>query len=671
MSLGTTVDFTSNWDLQADYTYSTEFNSFTSSMPTFEGAFHWYAPVAWLNEDGSRVYVDEEGNPTESGGEPGYRFPITEYISKEQSNFYKNTFASQKHTFNAFSTYRWNLQEKHDFKFMVGTNIVGYKWDSHSSRRSELINPDNPQFEFTVGTPDISGGAGWESQVGFFGRANYAFMDKYLVEANLRHDATSLFPADLRWRWYPSFSAGWVVSNERFMEAASPILSFAKFRGSWGRIGDQSVDNGLYLSRMGIVRNSWLDSAGEQFFQIGTPNPVSAGIGWQDIEHLNVGADLRFFRGQLGLVVELFQRDTRNMIIPGDALPATFGASAPQGNYGNLRTKGWELAADYSYRFENGLQLSVNANISDATTVTTKGADWKTPWENRNVNNTFTTGKRYGDIYGYVTDRLYQKEDFVYDADGNFQQTTIVFDGASKVTNVLAGANPIYQTYFEDGNQILLMSPGDVKFVDVNGDGYITPGKNTFGDPGDRVVIGNSTPRYEYGFRLGADYKGFDLAVFCQGVGKRDIWGSGQLAIPGFHVKDGAMPQAIAEDFWKDDRTDAFYPRAWNLGGGNSGYVMVPQTRYLLDMSYFRIKNITVGYTLPSHALRSIGLANARIYVSLENMFTFDNLRGLPIDPEAISGYSMLNSGGNYNLGRTGTSNPTFKSASMGIQIGL
>src|SRR3546814_506203 len=131
------------------------------------------------------------------------------------------------------------------------------------------------------------------------------------------------------------------------------------------------------------------------------------------------------------------------------------------------------------------------------------------------------------------------------------------------------------------------------------------------------------------------------------------------------------MPQTFAGDFWKEDRTDAFYPRAWHLGGSNSGYVMVPQSRYLLDMSYFRIKNIMVGYTLPSRLLRSVHLANARIYASLENMFTFDNLRGLPIDPETISGHSILRDDGNYNLGRTGTSNPTFKSASVGIQIGL
>ena len=131
------------------------------------------------------------------------------------------------------------------------------------------------------------------------------------------------------------------------------------------------------------------------------------------------------------------------------------------------------------------------------------------------------------------------------------------------------------------------------------------------------------------------------------------------------------MPQAIAANFWKKDRTDAFYPRAWNLGGANEGFVMRRQSRYMLNMAYLKIKNITLGYTLPRNIVNPLNLSNARLYVSFENFFTFDKLRGLPIDPEAISGHSMLYSGGNYNLGRTGTSNPTFKSASVGVQISL
>ena len=671
LNLGTTIDFTANWNLLVDYAYSSQLNQATNSRPSFGSREPWYTPVAWNDDQGNRIYVDDKGNITDTGGMPAYRFPFVNYVQQENSYFYKNSFVSDKHTFNAVTNYDLAIGDNNKFKFMLGTNVESYKWDSHWSNKTELINEDNPQFNFAVGTETVGGGANWDSQLGVFSRINYSFMDKYLLEANLRYDATSKFPAHLRWRWYPSFSAGWVMTNETFMQPLDPVLSFAKIRASWGVIGDQSVRNSLYLSTMDVSKSWWLSQDGKQYFELSTPSPVSAGITWQDIETINLGLDLRFFRNKLGFVFEWYQRDTKNMIIAGEALPATFGAGAPQGNYGNLRTRGWEIAADFSHRFDNGIGININANVHDAITDITKAADWNTPWENRLIHNTYTTGKRYGDIYGYVTDRLYQKEDFVYDANGNIQQTTIIWEGTAKRTNQLAGNNPVYQTYFEDGNQVLLISPGDVKFVDVNGDGYITPGKNTFGDPGDQVVIGNSTPRYEFGLRLGADYKGFDASMFFQGVGKRSIWGAGQLAIPGFHVKDGAMPQAIAGNFWKEDRTDAFYPRAWNLGGANEGFVMRKQSRYMLNMAYLKIKNITVGYTIPRNVLDNIHLSSARIYLSLENFVTFDKLRGLPIDPESISGHSMLREGGNYNLGRTGTGNPTFKSASVGVQISL
>ncbi len=670
LNLGTTIDIMDGWDIKADYAYSTENNSRKSSLPTMTGRTHWYQPVVWNDENGNRVYVDENGIPTDNGGMEGWEFPEENYIKKETSNVYRYNLFSKRHTFNAFTTYNTKLEGGHDLKFMAGTNVVAFLWENESLRRTNLINNDNPQFNYATGVQENSADTNWDSQAGFFGRANYAYKDKYLFEANLRYDGTSKFPSNLRWRWYPSVSAGWVVSNESFMQDISNVLSFAKLRGSWGSIGDQSVPNSLYVPTMDLDRYSWLDGSGLPFYELGTPGNVRPDISWQDIEHLNVGADFRFFN-KVGLVVEWFERKTNHMIIPGEALPNTSGASAAQGNFGNLRTRGWEINLDYQHRFDNGLGLSVNANLADAVTMITKGTDWNTAWDDRRLSTSYSTGRRYGDIYGYVTDRLYQKDDFVYDASGNHEKVTIIHEGNAKVTNKLAGDNPVYQTFFEDGNGIMIMSPGDVKFVDVNGDGYITSGNSTNGDPGDRVVIGNSTPRYEYGFRLGADWKGIDVGVFLQGVGKREIWGAGQLAIPGFHVKDGAMPQAIAGDFWKEDRTDAFYPRAWNLGGANEGYVMRPQTRYLLDMSYFKIKNITVGYKLPENALRSVYLKNARIYVSLENFFTFDNLRGLPIDPETISGSNATLTSGNYNLGRTGTGVPSFKSASLGIQIGL
>ncbi len=673
MNLGATINITKAWDVQADYAYSTQNNLLTSSVPYVQGRTTWYGVDALKDANGAQVYVDENGNVTNTGGMPAYQFPLTDHTIKANTYFSQNNFRSKRNTLNLLTNYNLNLKD-HQVKFLLGSNIVGYDYSSQYSKRTNLLNGDNPQFNFALGgIQEAGGGAGWESQVGFFGRVNYAYKDKYLFEATLRRDASSKFPTHLKWRTYPGVSAGWVFSNESFMKPVEPVLSFAKIRASWGNIGDQAVDNGIYLPLMDPMQSSWLNSSGIPNYYLETPPAVSPNVSWQNIEHMNLGLDLRFFNNKLGVTAEVFQRYTRDMIIAGDVLPATSGIStAPRSNLGELRTRGWELNLDFNHQFASGLRLSIDANLADAVTFITKGADYQTPWENRLLSNGFSTGRRYGDVYGFVTDRLYQKDDFVYDASGNFVQTNIVWNGVSKRTNKLVGSNPVYQTYFEDGNQTLLISPGDVKFVDVNGDGYIDAGNGTNGNPGDRVVIGNTTPRYQYGFRLGADYKGFSLSVFFQGVGERKIWGSGQLAIPGYFAKEGAMPQAIAENYWKPDRTDAFYPRAWNLGGENEGYVMRAQSKYMLDMSYLKIKNITLGYSLPSSLLKKVKVASARVYVSLENFITFDNLRGLPIDPEAISGYSMLGSGSsNYNLGRTGTSNPAFKSASAGLQIGF
>lgn len=389
-------------------------------------------------------------------------------------------------------------------------------------------------------------------------------------------------------------------------------------------------------------------------------------ITWQRIETLDVGADLRFWKNQIGITFDWFQRDTKNMIIPGEDLPATLGDTAPRGNYGSLRTRGWEIALDFGFRFDNGLGINGMATLSDAITDITKGADWATPWENRLLSNAYSTGRRYGDIYGFVTDRLFQKDDFVYNAAGEIEKITVIYKGTARTTYRQSGKHPVYQVHYENSDKVIF-APGDVKFVDVDGDGYITPGDGTNGNPGDQVVIGNSTPRYEYGFRLGADWKGFDVSVFLQGIGKRKIWGSGQLAIPGYFAKEGALPKTFTKDYWTEDNTDAFYPRAWNLNGANTGFGMQKQSKYLLNMAYLRVKNITLGYSMPTSILSKVKITKARVYVSLENFFTFDKLRGLPIDPEAISGYSMFSS--NYNMGRTGTGTPVFKSVSFGVQL--
>jgi len=545
---------------------------------------------------------------------------------------------------------------------------VGYNYASNNTQITQLIDYTNPQFSLATGIQTGGGKEYWESQLGFFGRVNYSYKEKYLFEANLRYDGTSKFPTSLEWRYFPSFSAGWRVNEEEWMKWSKPMLSVLKLRGSWGTIGDQTVPGSLYVPTMTGSFNNFLVS-NTKLYQFATPGAVSASVTWQDITTLDLGADARFLNSELGIAFDWYQRDTKNMIVPQEGIPVTFGTGAPQSNFGSLQTKGIEIQVDYNHRFKNGIAINLVATLSDAATTITK-------YGSTNSIDNYYVGKTFGEIWGYETDRLYQKGDFVYGNDGKFVTVT---SKDNFPVNQLTDANAATQGKLQSGN--FVFGPGDVKFKDLNGDGVINAGNrlvkdaNGKSDYGDLKKIGNSTPRYEYGFRAGADYKGFDASIFFQGVGKRDVWGDGFLAIPGYNSSDGAIPEAFASNFWRADRTDAFYPAPYNQGATNNTLNMQVQSRYLLNMAYLRIKNITVGYSLPLSVTKKIKVSKLRVYVALENFITFDHLGSLPIDPEEIEGYSMLrdpNAMGNrtgYNLDRTGVSVPTFKTASVGVQL--
>jgi TonB-linked SusC/RagA family outer membrane protein len=676
-NLGFTLNFTENWSLDGDYTYSN--NEYLDNRPgtRYTAADTWSNPVLSKDADGNQIYVNNEGAvvPAGSAGAiPAYQLPYTTYtgvganpdhIRREQEN-------RAQHTYNMYSTYLLNLNDVNHFKFMAGLNIVESKTVNVWAQKTELLNYTNPQFDLAVGTQTNGGKTNWESQAGFFGRVNYDFAQKYLLEANLRYDGTSKFPTSLKWRYFPSFSAGWRANEETFMQWAQPTLSALKFRGSWGIIGDQTVSSTLYVPTLGYYTSTWLNGA-TKFTYYGTPSPVDGNITWQDFETLDFGVDARFLQNELGVTFDWFQRTTNNMIAPGITLPYAYGAAAPVGNYAELTTKGWEFALDYNHRFKNGIGVNAMITVSDAITDITGYVEGATKGT---AATSYWKGKRYGDIWGYTVDRLYQKDDFEYDAQGNHIVIKVPVDpsnpnSATKDMYKLKGDNPVYQPFVESPSNFRF-GPGDVMYKDLNGDGRINNGLNTADDPGDLSVIGNTTPRYQYGIRLGADYRGFDLSLFFQGVGKRSVWGDGALAIPGYNVSDGAMAQAIARDFWREDRTGAFYPRPYNIGAVAGGSTVTGNTqvsdRYLLNMAYFRLKNVTFGYSLPDNLLRKVSLTKARIYASLENIMTWDNLNGLPIDPEVINGYSMFDTS-NYNSSRTGVGAPMFKNVSFGIQL--
>ena len=677
VNLGTTITPLKNWNIVADYTYSNQ--EYIQTLPGSQySAANWKSttPVAYLDANGNQIYVDIDGEvvpSTAEGAMMAYHLPYEEnYTQNDNVEFFARTHEnSYRHTFNGYTDYTLHIKDAHTVKAMVGMNLSTYDLTRQSTRVANLSDYSNPQFAFGTGVWTGSGRASWESQLGFFGRLNYNFKDRYLLEANIRRDGSSKFPKNLRWAWFPSFSAGWRVIEEPWMESLKPYVSTLKLRASWGSVGDQSVSSSLYIPQISTGQNQWISGAGSLMSYASTPTTVSDAITWQRIKTADAGLDVRFFKSHFGISADYYIRDTEGMIVPTDGVnTVTYGASAPKANLGSLRTNGWEIQVDGNWRFANGLGVNGMFQIADAKSVITAYGDTKSL-------SSWYVGKTYGEIWGFKVDRLYQFDDFELDADGNliYRELTAADtddpDCIGKYSFILKpgpnGEKAVYQSYYEGSS--FHFGPGDVKYVDANGDGKLTRGSQTVDDHGDLVVIGNETPRYEYSFRLGADWKGVDLSVFFQGVGKRDIWGQGPIAVAGFYTSDGAMAAAFADDYWTVDNTDAFYPAPYNMGRDTNvnSYNYLRNDRYLLNMAYLRLKNLTVGYTLPEKLMRKVHVSKFRVYFTAENFLTWDNLHGLPIDPECVTGYSMW--GSNYAQGWTGVGTPVFKTATFGVQL--
>lgn len=376
----------------------------------------------------------------------------------------------------------------------------------------------------------------------------------------------------------------------------------------------------------------------------GLPQTLAKGFTWENIVTSDLGVDLRFLNGQLGASFDVYKRVNDGMVVQGNEMPSVFGASAPYKNIGELTTKGWELALDFNHTFANQLKLRVNANISDARTVITKH-----PNRTKSLNGSNYEGRVLGEIWGFETDRFFTADDF--NPDGTLkanipdQSRFLEYSGTSGIASYL---------------------PGDIKYKDLDGNGVIDRGDFTADNHGDLKVIGNSTPRYEYSGRIGLDYKGFDLDIFFQGVGSRQIWASGNLIIPGFQFGDGVY-YAHQTDYWTPENPDAFYARLSKMNQpsryAESGGNYMPQSKYLLNMSYCRLKSLTLGYSLPTNLIQKAYLNKVRVYVSGENLFTIDKLGDIPLDPETNT---TSGDGGTQGFGRI---YPYVRTWSFGLQV--
>lgn len=502
---------------------------------------------------------------------------------------------------NAYADYSLNFS-KNSFKLLVGFNQETKTTKSVSAQRQNLIDNNLPAINRAIGAMTISGSESlWAVQGAFF-RLNYDYDNKYLLELNGRYDGSSKFPKGDRFALFPSLSAGWVASKEAFWEGLNPYVSYFKIRGSYGSLGNQAVSGDFpYVSSYAITNQLNYLLGGSQPIGILSGSLVSPSFTWEKVNQWNIGADLGFIQNKLTVSLNVYNRYTIGMLTAGQTLPNILGTSVPRENAADLKTYGWEL--DAAWKGNSGkFSYSINANLSDAQSEITK---FSNPTK---LLSSYYVGQKIGEIWGY-------------DVAGLFQSNEEIAGWAD-------------QSQLYGGTWI----PGDVKYVDRNNDGKITRGTNTLDDPGDQHVIGNNTPRYLYGITLNGAWNGFDMSIFIQGVGKRDLWFSGWRASDSFFGTNGYsgwVPYKSSLDYWTEDNTDAFYPNSYLNGWGQGGNGnRQASDRYLQNAAYIRLKQVSIGYTVPENTLNRIKfLSKVRFYANIQNSLTFTKLID-QFDPE-------------------------------------
>lgn len=556
----------------------------------------------------------------------------TEQLGSNNSVTSDYLFKSEDHedynALNLYGTYNFSIKEDHMFKVMAGFNQERKQNSWISVQTHDMIAPSAPSFTSATGKIIPQNSYSDYAIRGAFYRINYNYKDRYLFEVNGRYDGSSKFPKDDRFGFFPSFSVGWNIAREAWMEKALDYVSDLKLRASWGQIGNQNIGNYGYYSTMQPVGNSnyWLKD-GEFITYISTPGLVSNSFTWETVETLDIGFDASMFNSRLQVTFDWYQRTTRDMLIAGIQLPAVVGTSAPMRNAADMRTRGWEIAVNWRDQIGDW-KYNVGFNLYDYKSKITKYSNN----EDKLLSQNYYEGKTLGEIWGYVSDGFYTIDDF--DGPGTWQ----LKDGIAS----LDGYNP---------------RPGDEKFVNLNDDrgtNKINSGLNTVDSPGDQKVIGNSTPRYNFGVNLGVSYKGFSLSAILQGTAKRDVWiggmslfpfgGSAKAYYPVFYNQtdywepmgscDGQYTENDRE-YWIAKNPDASLYRLYS-NMQNHGSNQRASTKYLQNGAYMRLKNITLAYTFPKALISKVSLSALKVFVSAENLATISSLpKGY--DPERLS----------------------------------
>lgn len=532
-------------------------------------------------------------------------------IGEAASGYRSSLHQGQYNLLSMFTSYERNIGS-HYLKGLIGYEEDVDKTKGINGFKRNLISDQIPSISTATGDFTLDDSMEHWATQGIFGRLNYNFKEKYLLEMSARYDGSSRFAPENRWGFFPSFSAGYNISKEDFWEPVRPYLNSLKLRGSYGALGNQNVANYQYLPTIPIQYRRVAENSTNPGYIIGNevplyalpPRLLSPDLTWEKITTLDIGAEGTLFSRRLEFVFDWYNRVTSDMLGPTAQLPGTIGATLPQSNNAKLSTKGYELSIGWNDKISDNLTYNVKASLADNKT---KILEY---YNQAGLVHNWYPGKEYGEIWGLTTDRIMQTS---------------------------GEAMPDQSFYHAK------WGPGDIIYKDLDGNGKINEGDRTLSNHGDLSIIAHTAPRYFYSVSAGLTWKNIDFNMFWQGIGKRDFlpnttseyfWGL--MAAPN---NSGMFQGGRMLDYWRPaDETNMFgpntasyFPKPYFSTERNKN--TQDQSRYVLNASYIRLKNLQVGYTLPKNILEKVHISRARIYFSGENLLTFSALPKL-YEPE-------------------------------------
>lgn len=515
---------------------------------------------------------------------------------------------------------------KHTVNGLVGLTNESYTQSSNEIEK-KYVDPDlGIATDETTSEPgNITGKTSVDdsnrtSITSFLGRAGYSYADRYYAEFSFRYDGASKFHKDYRWGFFPSVSLGWRPTEESFMEFYKEKIGDLKLRASYGILGSQAIGTYDRFTVYDVYDNSYaynnktVSGAG---FKLGLEN-----LTWEKTQTFNIGVDASFLQNSLTVTFDYFHKRT-NDILMKPLISSVFGTEMPMANIGKMQNQGWDLSVNY--RLKTGaFTHNFNFNLGDSWNKVLEFPGDEQITQVEELSRIIRVGVPLNSYYGYKMAGFFQSYD-----------------------EIEASAIPV-------GAKV---QPGDIKFVDRNDDGII--------DSKDKFILGNAFPRYTFGFTYGLNWKGIDFSMFWQGVGKRDMMLRGELIEP-YHAIYSYTIYKHQLDFWTPTNTEARWPRLAapgsdsnrnNYGNGNGSDL------FLLDGKYLRLKNLTIGYTLPKEWTKHLGMQKARLYINGQNLLTFSN--NSFIDPESSEFDSKMSTSG----ANSGRSYPTLRYFGFGVDI--